>query len=98
SPAASRRRHTALRRSNVAWLDRDATEAAKALATRKESHMDTDHCLVERSGHVLVVTLNRPEAKNALSPGMLAGMYRAWRGLDDDPDLRVAVLTGRGDV
>jgi enoyl-CoA hydratase len=60
--------------------------------------MNTDHCLVERHGHVLVVTLNRPEAKNALSPGMLAGMYRAWRRLDEDPELRVAVLTGRGDV
>ncbi len=60
--------------------------------------MDTNHCQVERDGHVLTVTLNRPEAKNALSPGMLAGMYRAWRELDDDPELRVAILTGRGDV
>jgi enoyl-CoA hydratase len=60
--------------------------------------MNADHCLVERDGHVLTVTLNRPEAKNALSGGMLAGMYRAWRRLDDDPDLRVAILTGRGDV
>jgi enoyl-CoA hydratase len=60
--------------------------------------MNPDHCLVEREGHVLVVTLNRPEAKNALSAGMLAGMYRAWRLLDDDPELRVAILTGRGSV
>jgi enoyl-CoA hydratase len=60
--------------------------------------MDRTHCLLERDGHVLTVTLNRPEAKNALSPGMLAGMYRAWRQLDEDPDLRVAILTGRGDV
>jgi len=60
--------------------------------------MDTQHCLVEREGHVLVITLNRPEAKNALSPGMLAGMYRAWRLLDEDDDLRVGILTGRGDV
>jgi enoyl-CoA hydratase len=58
--------------------------------------MNPAHCLVEREGRVLTVTLNRPEAKNALSPGMLAGMYRAWRQLD--PELRVAVLTGRGDV
>ena len=58
--------------------------------------MNTDHCLLEREGHVLIVTLNRPEAKNALSSGMLAGMYRAWRLLDADPDLRVAILTGRG--
>jgi len=60
--------------------------------------MNADHCLVEREGHVLVVTLNRPEAKNALSAGMLAGMYRAWRLLDADPELRVAILTGRGGV
>jgi enoyl-CoA hydratase len=60
--------------------------------------MNTEHCLVEREGQVLTVTLNRPEAKNALSPGMLAGMYRAWRQLDEDPELRVAILTGRGEV
>ncbi len=60
--------------------------------------MNRDHCLIEREGHTLVVTLNRPEAKNALSGGMLAGMYRAWRMLDEDPELRVAILTGRGDV
>jgi enoyl-CoA hydratase len=60
--------------------------------------LNPEHCLVEREGNVLVVTLNRPEAKNALSSGMLAGMYRAWRRLDEDPDLRVAILTGRGDV
>ena len=60
--------------------------------------MNPEHCLVEREGHVLSVTLNRPEAKNALSAGMLAGMYRAWRLLDSDPELRVAILTGRGQV
>jgi enoyl-CoA hydratase len=60
--------------------------------------VNADHCLVERDGHVLTVTLNRPEAKNALSGGMMAGMYRAWRMLDEDDDLRVGILTGRGDV
>ncbi|MFB0977238.1 MAG: crotonase/enoyl-CoA hydratase family protein [Myxococcota bacterium] len=60
--------------------------------------MNTDHCLVERDGPILVVTLNRPEAKNALSPGMLLGMYRAWRELDADDSLRAAILTGKGDV
>ncbi len=60
--------------------------------------MNPEHCIVEREGHVLTVTLNRPEAKNALSGGMLAGMYRAWRLLDEDPELRVGILTGRGDV
>jgi enoyl-CoA hydratase len=60
--------------------------------------MNPDHCLLERDGPMLTVTLNRPEARNALSAGMLAGMYRAWRLLDEDPELRVAILTGRGDV
>lgn len=60
--------------------------------------MNPEHCLVERDGHVLTVTLNRPEARNALSGGMLAGLYGAWRQLDEDDDLRVAILTGRGDV
>src|SRR5438105_14710783 len=60
--------------------------------------MNRDHCLLDRDGHVLTVTLNRPEAKNALSSGMLAGMYRAWSMRGEDAELRVAVLTGRGDV
>jgi len=60
--------------------------------------LNPEHCLVEREGHILTITLNRPEAKNALSAGMMAGMYRAWRMLDEDPELRVGILTGRGDV
>jgi enoyl-CoA hydratase len=55
---------------------------------------DAPHLLTERRGHVLVVTMNRPEAKNALSSEMLARMYDAWVELDTDPDLRVGVLTG----
>jgi len=58
----------------------------------------TKNCTVERQGHVLIVTLNRPEAKNALSPAMLVGMYRAWRRLDEDDELYCAILTGKGDT
>ena len=58
--------------------------------------MNTPHALVEREGHVLVVTLNRPEARNALSPDMLMRLYDAWRLLDRDTDLRCAILTGAG--
>jgi enoyl-CoA hydratase len=56
----------------------------------------TEHLRVERDGHVLVVTMNRPEAKNALSPAMLVGMADAWVELNEDDDLRCAVLTGSG--
>jgi enoyl-CoA hydratase len=57
---------------------------------------DDRHCLVERRGPVLIVTMNRPEARNALSGPMLAGMVRAWDRADSDPDVRVAILTGAG--
>ncbi|MCA1188951.1 MULTISPECIES: crotonase/enoyl-CoA hydratase family protein [unclassified Saccharopolyspora] len=54
------------------------------------------HCLVDRRGPVLVVTLNRPEARNALSAEMMAIMQRAWDEVDADPDIRACVLTGAG--
>ncbi|WAX57019.1 crotonase/enoyl-CoA hydratase family protein [Jatrophihabitans cynanchi] len=57
---------------------------------------EDQHCLVERRGHVLVVTMNRPEVKNALSGPMLARMAQAWDEVDADPQLRAAVLTGAG--
>ena len=56
----------------------------------------TEHLLVEKRGHVLVVTMNRPEAKNALSPAMIVGMADAWVQLNEDDDLHCAVLTGAG--
>src|SRR3954469_23696516 len=57
------------------------------------AHLDT-----EQQGHVLVVTMNRPEAKNALSPEMLVGMADAWDRIDSDPEIRCAILTGAGGV
>ena len=63
-----------------------------------ELSISTQNCIVERRGKILLVTLARPEAKNALTPAMLIGMYRAWRLLDSDDDLICAVLTGQGDT
>jgi enoyl-CoA hydratase len=57
---------------------------------------DDQHCLVEQRGHVLIVTMNRPEARNALSGPMLAGMTAAWNRVDADPDIRACILTGAG--
>ena len=61
-----------------------------------QSQADRPHILVERDGHVLTVTLNRPEAKNAFRPSMLGGAADAWKLLDEDPELRVGILTGAG--
>jgi enoyl-CoA hydratase len=54
--------------------------------------------LVERDAHVLVVTLNRPEKKNAVNCEVMCRLYDAWVQLDEDPELRAAILTGRGDT
>jgi len=54
------------------------------------------HCLVEQEGHTLVVTMNRPEAKNALSGPMMEVMAEAWERVNSDPEIRVAILTGAG--
>jgi len=54
------------------------------------------HALVERRGHVLIVTMNRPEVRNALSGPMMALMRQAWDQVDTDPGIRVCVLTGAG--
>jgi enoyl-CoA hydratase len=57
---------------------------------------DAPHLLVERDGHVAVVTMNRPEARNAFGPEMLVRMADAWTELDGDPAVRVIILTGAG--
>lgn len=52
--------------------------------------------LIEQRGHTLIVTMNRPEARNALSGEMLSIMVEAWDRVDNDPEIRVCVLTGAG--
>src|SRR6266702_2465519 len=54
------------------------------------------HARIERRGHVLIVTMSRPEARNALSGPMLELMRQAWDLTDSDPGIRVCVLTGAG--
>ncbi len=54
------------------------------------------HALVELRGHVLIVTMNRPQARNALSGPMMAIMREAWDRVDSDPEVRCCILTGAG--
>ena len=54
--------------------------------------------LIEQENHTLTVTLNRPEKKNAVNCEVMCRLYDAWRDLDSNDDLRVAILTGRGDT
>ena len=56
--------------------------------------ISTKHCTVERDGHVVIVTMNRPEARNALSNDMLVGLAEAWIYMSETPEVRVGILTG----
>ncbi|WP_127781912.1 crotonase/enoyl-CoA hydratase family protein [Rhodococcus sp. X156] len=57
---------------------------------------EAPHCLVELQGSTLVVTMNRPQAKNALSGPMMQIMREAWDRVDEDPAIRACILTGAG--
>ena len=52
---------------------------------------------MKRDGHVLEVTINRPEARNAMSPVTNAELDAVFDAYFADPDLWVAILTGAGD-
>ena len=48
------------------------------------------------TGQIAVITLNRPEARNAVNPEVAARLADAWRAVRDDDAVRVAILTGTG--
>jgi enoyl-CoA hydratase len=52
--------------------------------------------LTERRGNVLLITLNRPEVRNAVNAALAAGVGGALDELDADDELSVGVLTGAG--
>lgn len=58
--------------------------------------MSNPHLIIDREGHVVTLTLNRPEARNAFSPEMYCRLADAWEMIDADPEVRVAILTGAG--
>ncbi len=52
----------------------------------------------ERRDRIAYITLNRPEAKNAITPEMHEELCRIWADFRDDDDADVAILTGTGDA
>ena len=70
--------------SEVQSSEAQSTEAASDL-------------LYEKRGAVAILTFNRPERRNALSPQLLVKLAAAWKDFRDDDALRVAILTGTGE-
>ncbi|WP_082975700.1 crotonase/enoyl-CoA hydratase family protein [Mycobacterium sp. E2238] len=58
---------------------------------------DQPAVLVERRGNVMVITINRPEARNAVNGAVSIGVGDALDAAQHDPDVRAVVITGAGD-
>jgi enoyl-CoA hydratase len=59
--------------------------------------MSDQHLTFERDGNVVILTMNNPRRKNALTPEMITLMAQAWDEIDSDDSIRAAILTGSGD-
>jgi enoyl-CoA hydratase len=60
------------------------------------SEESAERILTEARGHVLLVTINRPESRNAFDGATAAAMEAAMDRFEEDPALRVAIITGAG--
>lgn len=56
-----------------------------------------EFCEVERDGHLLVVTIARPEVRNAIHPPASRELAEIFDSFAADPELWVAIVTGKGD-
>ena len=66
------------------------------LAQARTYETTTDQILAEQDGHILTLTLNRPERLNAISGPMLADFSRLLTQANRDPEIRCVILTGAG--
>ncbi len=56
-----------------------------------------DSVLLDREGHTLVITINRPEVRNAVDMGVCLAIGDALSDAEADPDIRAVILTGAGE-
>ena len=58
----------------------------------------TDPVLLNaRADGIAIITINRPEQRNCLNKEVREGLFAAWEWFENDPALRIAILTGAGD-
>ncbi|MUL65901.1 hypothetical protein BOO86_15605 [Mycobacterium sp. CBMA 234] len=66
------------------------------MTSRTATKTDTDDVLITRDGPVGIVTINRPQRLNAVTPDTGERLSDAFLELEADPDIRAVVLTGAG--
>ena len=57
---------------------------------------EADAVLIERDGPITIVSINRPQCRNAVDGATARKLYDAFQAFDADPDASVAVFTGTG--
>ena len=66
---------------------------------KQETNMETtqaSNLLIEINDGIMIVTLNRPEKRNAINPEMMVRLAQAWQEFRETREARVAILTGTG--
>jgi enoyl-CoA hydratase/carnithine racemase len=58
---------------------------------------DNNSVVLEKRGQAFWITINRPEKRNAINGDVIAGIAQGYRDANDDPDVRLIVLTGAGE-
>src|SRR6201992_4290399 len=95
-------RATATKLERVTFLDKLMPNVEREAATVAQDNSGAPanesgpDALIEQRGHTLIVALNRPHARNALSTEMMEIMVEAWDRVDNDDDIRCCILTGAG--
>ena len=80
---------------NVVTADRSTMDAHFPLR-QPGFRDDYEHIRVRRDGHLVEITIDRPDSRNALHPPANAELDEAFDAYFADPELRVAILTGSG--
>lgn len=73
------------------------TDAASTAPDGSTAPSSSPGALVERRGNVMVITINRPEARNAINSAVSIALGDALEEAQQDPEVRVVVVTGSGD-
>src|SRR5262249_16812627 len=63
----------------------------------RKRKMTDNSVIVEKRGQAFWIIINRPDKRNALNGGVIAGIAKGYREAHEDKDVRVIVVTGAGD-
>jgi enoyl-CoA hydratase len=85
-----------VRWSDVGIAGRSCPPRSRSMSKQLKERIMADEVLVEFSGRVAVITINRPQARNAVNHAVSAGVAQALDDLDERDDLTVGIITGAG--